>query len=434
MEKNVFIANVTENDDFAIELHSFLEEHGIKCFQYKIDLLPGQIIKQETKNQIEESDHVILGFSKELNDRKKSDMRREIIIAITEAYNRKSNSNFLIPIKINDCIIENYRIDPIISMSDIWYADFHADSAKARQDLLKTILGTKQKESVEIIEHSIQTELVTRRKDNQPSQTIDDVLIGEQSNMHLFVIPGNWGDAQLEDIGTLLIDTASHINQHLRKPFDETIHVMPGDYPIALIRDSTHDPYTIKLSVRDRLWNQYAYQFAHEFCHVLSNYKELQNHPNNWFHEAICEVASIFTLRNMAKRWRSEPPYPNWRSYADHLDAYWHKTQSRLGTQLPDGVSLNSWLFDNEDMLRTADYRENQQRLNQALVAYELLPIFEVYKTGWNAVRKYPTSISTLEEYLKNWYSLVDLDDRPFVTRISEAFGYPIPSSPHVRQ
>ena len=38
---------------------------------------------------------------------------------------------------------------------------------------------------------------------------------------------------------------------------------------ITLIRDSTHDPYIIKLSVRDTLWDQYAYQFAHEFCHVL---------------------------------------------------------------------------------------------------------------------------------------------------------------------
>lgn len=47
--KKVFIANVTENDDFAITLYNFLEEHGIKCFQYKIDLLPGQIIKPETK-------------------------------------------------------------------------------------------------------------------------------------------------------------------------------------------------------------------------------------------------------------------------------------------------------------------------------------------------------------------------------------------------
>lgn len=249
--------------------------------------------------------------------------------------------------------------------------------------------------------------------------------------MHIFVCPGDWGDVELENIRILLIDTASHINQHLRRPFDETIHVMPGDNPIALIRDSAYDPYIIKLSVRDTLWDQYAYQFAHEFCHVLSNYEELENHPNNWFHEAICEVASIFALKCMAERWRSGPPYPNWVSYADNLDVYWHKTLSRPGTELQNGVTLNSWLLENEDMLRTADYREDAQRLNQALVAYKLLPIFEVYKIGWNANSKYPTSTGPLEEYLKNWYSLVDLDDRSFVTRISEAFGYPIPPIPH---
>ena len=248
--------------------------------------------------------------------------------------------------------------------------------------------------------------------------------------MNIFV-QGEWGEARLVDIRTLLIDTASHINQHLRKPFDGTIHVLPGDKPRVLIRESDLDPYIVTLSARDRKWSQYAYQFAHEFCHVLSNYKDLECHPNNWFHEAICEIASIFTLKCMAKRWRSEPPYPNWTSYADKLEAYWHKTQSRPGTRLPDDVTLNSWLLDNEEMLRTANYREDAQRINQALVAYKLLDVFEVTPEGWNAIREFPTSQEFINDYLRKWYFLVDLPDRSFLQRIFEVFDFSVTPDPY---
>ena len=63
-------------------------------------------------------------------------------------------------------------------------------------------------------------------------------------------------------------------------------------------------------SARDRKWAKFGYQFSHEFCHVLSNYENLKANPNNWFHEAICELASVFTLRRMAERWPTHPPYP----------------------------------------------------------------------------------------------------------------------------
>ena len=58
-----------------------------------------------------------------------------------------------------------------------------------------------------------------------------------------------------------------------------------------------HD-ISIKLSARDTYWNKYAYQFAHEFCHVISKHDNLKENPNNWFHEAICELSiHAFTLR-----------------------------------------------------------------------------------------------------------------------------------------
>ena len=69
---------------------------------------------------------------------------------------------------------------------------------------------------------------------------------------------------------------------------------------------------------------------------------------------------------------------------------------------------------------------EQEQRNNQALVAYQLLPLFEKTPSGWNAIRKLPNSSAKLADYLVGWYSAVDPDDKIFVAEISKAFGYTV--------
>ena len=175
MIKKVFIANVRENDNFAIQLHNYLKEHDIDCFQYSIDLLPGDNIKQETKNRIEESDHCIICFSKELNERNKTDMRREIWLAIAETYERKPNSNFLIPIKVNECEIEDFSINTMTSIQGLWYTDFNKNSDKAHQDLLKVILGAGIEDSTDITGKVIDQKIENILKENpsEPNNSIN---------------------------------------------------------------------------------------------------------------------------------------------------------------------------------------------------------------------------------------------------------------------
>lgn len=182
MEKTVFIANVSENNKFATELHSFLERHGIKCFQYTIDLLPGDNIKQETKKNIEESDHCIICFSKEFNARKKSDMHREIYIAIGDTYQRKPNSGYLIPVRVNDCNIEDYEINATTSMKDLWCPDFSKNSDKARQALLNKILGLRPESSAKINANAITPHLIRLRQDDKSSLKFPGFLLGECTN------------------------------------------------------------------------------------------------------------------------------------------------------------------------------------------------------------------------------------------------------------
>ncbi|MCY4553711.1 MAG: hypothetical protein OXC79_08550 [Candidatus Poribacteria bacterium] len=251
----------------------------------------------------------------------------------------------------------------------------------------------------------------------------------QKLKIQLHVSQDDWGNIQPNEIAVLLQDTAFYINRLLRVPFHEKIQVTPSqvDHPKVLYRSSTEEPYIVWLSVRDHFWCQFAYQFSHEFCHVLSNHQKIKENPNNWFHEAICELASVFALRCMSRRWRTHPAFPRRTDYAVSLRDYWQDRLDNQEAQLPEGMSLHNWISLRENELRENPVAEREQRNNQNLVAYELLPLFEETPRGWNAIRRLPNSSDKLAGYLVNWYSAVDTDDKAFVARIAAAFGYAIP-------
>ena len=240
--------------------------------------------------------------------------------------------------------------------------------------------------------------------------------------MKIEVEPHGWGDAIPSNIEALLTDVASHLNRLLVQPVAERIMVVPvsgaGAVPRTLYRYSGSGPITIQLTATDRKWAKFSYQFAHEFCHVLSNYERLGDGPNNWFHEVLCELASVFTLRCMAERWSTQPPYPNWADYAGALSDYADDRLSDENHQLPDRSTLATWLPIHEKELRQDPYLRDKN----AIVAYQLLPLFEADPSGWNAVRNLPDSEGPLQEYLTDWHESVAPTDKPFVKRLIGAF------------
>ena len=241
--------------------------------------------------------------------------------------------------------------------------------------------------------------------------------------MNIAVAEMGWGQARPSDIRVLLENTASHLNRYLRSLFAGAIAIVPSPpgnpHPMVRYRTNSQDPFFIQLSARDRRWNQFTFQFSHEFCYVLSGYERLRDNPNNWFHEALCELASVFTLRRMAETWPVHPPYPNWRAYAGHLADYAAERLSCEESQLPQGQTLPSWLCDREGELREDPY---QRQLN-AVVAYSLLPLFEAKPTGWNATPDLPDSDSKLHTYLREWIASVSFQDRSLPESILDAFS-----------
>ena len=187
---------------------------------------------------------------------------------------------------------------------------------------------------------------------------------------------------------------------------------------MTYFRSLAEQPFLVQLAASDKQWAQFAFQFAHELCHVLSNPERLKHNQNQWFVEALCELSSVFTLRRMAESWVLNPPYPNWSDYATSLSSYAEDRLSNPEHQLPLGINLPDWLVLEEGRLRSDRY----QREKNAIVAYCLLPLFEENPSGWNVIRAMPNSMSNFAQYLAEWHSNVDFEDKAFLEGIVSKF------------
>ncbi|MGH8729906.1 MAG: NAD(P)-binding domain-containing protein [Burkholderiales bacterium] len=135
------------------------------------------------------------------------------------------------------------------------------------------------------------------------------------------VLEGDWGNADTGEIETLLHSVASELWRFFPERSPSKLVVIASEKgPLALYRRGPNGEYVILLSAKNRRWVQYAYQFSHELCHVLSNHDHHAK-PNQWFEEAMCEAAAVFTLRSMASTWESNPPFPDGENYVHSSDA-----------------------------------------------------------------------------------------------------------------
>ena len=251
--------------------------------------------------------------------------------------------------------------------------------------------------------------------------------------MDIRVREADWGDANRQDIERLLGDVATHITRLLRDPLTGSIVVEPtpstDDAPVTFPRSSPQEPYTVQLQARGKLWAKFAYQFSHEFCHVLTGCERLRNNPNNWFLEALCELSSVFTLRRMAERWPIQPPYQNWASYGASLASYTIRAPVASGHASLLSYAIRQLLSCEEDILREASLKTEFGKFSQsdrdkvAVVSHVLLPAFEIEPAGWNSIGKISATNGPFAEYLSDWHNCVEPADKSFVERILNLFG-----------
>ena len=207
--------------------------------------------------------------------------------------------------------------------------------------------------------------------------------------------------------------------------------------PQSIIEDAASDPPKAKvtLSARDAYWCQYAYQFAHEFCHVMINSPLSRLGSNCWIEEVFSELASVFVLQRMAEQWEIRPPLYHSSEFASAHAQYANDLLTDPKRTLPVGTSLPQWFLENEPALRSGprlgatEQWDAQQRNRMAVLAGAFLPAFEEQPvSAWNAVTRLPVSDHadkkrSTSDYLHDWRSYVEPSDRPIVDQIVRMLG-----------
>jgi hypothetical protein len=237
----------------------------------------------------------------------------------------------------------------------------------------------------------------------------------------------NWGGAGRADLRKVYASAAEPLWIAAGKPALKPIDVSRSTAsPITLFKRGPNKEYLVRINVNGSYWAQAAYQFAHELGHILCNYRN-ERTANKWFEETICELASLYALRQMAETWKTRPPYPHWKSYNKSLAKY---AQDRIDKHpLPKGTTLSQYVAENLTKLQ----RNQGLRTLNTIVAVQLLPLLEAEPDRWTTVAYLnsgdPNSAPTFDKYMVRWHASVPKKDKAWVKKVAGMLGFQIPDS-----
>jgi len=171
----------------------------------------------------------------------------------------------------------------------------------------------------------------------------------------------------------------------------ESVRVEPtakiDDVPVAVYqRDPVTAEIRVLLQARGRLWAQFVFQFAHELFHAMATLRPVAppvESPSFWIQESLAEASSLFALRSMAQRWSTDPPFPNWSSFAPSLRKYADDRMNETRAQAPPDGAFVGWLTERLPELD----RNPCRREDNLVVALRLLPVLEEDPNAWRAIR-----------------------------------------------
>lgn len=245
----------------------------------------------------------------------------------------------------------------------------------------------------------------------------------DSPELRIRVEGGGWGGASDEAIQTVLYSVAEVLMPLRQRRLGAPIVVSHTDgNPVALYDRGPNGEYLVRLHASANRWHLYVYEFAHELCHVMSNYQENVTEgtrkQNQWLEETLCETASLFALKQLAAGWAVSPPAAEWSPQATKLQRFFDQLIEEPHRQLPPDLPFALWLHENESQLRNDPY----QRQKNDLIASLLLPLFEQQAANWDSLCYLnldpADASSSLEHYLLHWYQNAPAEHQPFVASL----------------
>jgi hypothetical protein len=244
--------------------------------------------------------------------------------------------------------------------------------------------------------------------------------------LEIRVREGGWGAARTQDIEIVLHSVAAVLLEHFPgRRLNPIVVSHSSERPMTLYKKGPGNSYQVQLSAGGEHWARYAYEFAHEFSHILMNYDHHANARtatfNQWFEEALCEAASLYALKKLAFVWELWPPQPQWAAYSVEFERYVERFLNESHRRLDDDVSLAEWFQKHEEALRTTAY----VRSSNEVVATLLLPLFEDNAAFWEAIGylNLAPARATFREYLDTWHDNAPDEYKDTIRYIMGLFG-----------
>ncbi len=236
---------------------------------------------------------------------------------------------------------------------------------------------------------------------------------------------GDWGNARPRDIEAVLTTVAETLVSSFPQRAGERIAVAYSAAGPSVLPEKTPDgARRVFLQVRDARWDQFAYQFSHELCHIFTNHEHREIAPgvvardHQWFEEALCEAVSLLALERTASRWERSPPHPGWKDYAPAFREYARELLGERHRHLPPDETLEQWFGENHAALGRNPYL----RQKNELLAVHLLSLFETVPGSLEAIGYLnaepappPASFSA---YLASWYECCPGRQQAFVKAV----------------
>ena len=184
-----------------------------------------------------------------------------------------------------------------------------------------------------------------------------------------------WGDVLICDLYEVLCSVEKCFRAIFGKYFN--------DKRVLICHLDSGDPWCnrganrIHLVSSGKSYSQYVYQFAHEYCHYQLPFSPVQE--LRWLEESICELASLYTLRQVDEQWEAEPPYPHWQNYHSNFTKYAEDTEKNC-----EIINLDFSVEPNENLSYLR--REEYDRPKNRYIALKLLPLFYRRPELWHSV------------------------------------------------
>lgn len=212
----------------------------------------------------------------------------------------------------------------------------------------------------------------------------------------------------------LVVDDVLEVfNQFAPIPLERQMIITKWDRDYPMYSNDHKNIYLCPASPSN--WAQITYQLSHELCHFFI-YDGIKIQNYKWFEETLCELSSLFFLKQMSKYWNASISLQK-KSYHSAFESYFNSAILDV-----EKVSLTEAGKDSA----LANYLANHDvdRLKNRYFAVKLLPIFEKSNALWKSVPDIATitEASDFRRFLLEWKKIANPEAKKTIQKIVHQF------------